>query len=314
MHFIQSMTNKLYAVSNSMRVSLLIIAMSAHAISSPPLLFEVITQDIKNRSENIHKLLNHEDDDGYCVVHTHHANNTTSTFPVAQHHAWRDTLSASPIEVAGSKGFSTSLSPRAISLSVDMVTSESRTPIENNGALIRQSSNANKTFQLSSFGENKIEECFRKIGKRIVENYRQDVDVCSHSVNPPSEDNIFSDSTPKSHDHLSDAPTIVPNHHRNNFVRHFQINEARLANIQRTHGNSDEDSKLLAIRLSCEVKRMKIGIKDRVLCMVVDCDKHAQTRCDGCCTAHFRLLSSTLGIGLKVCSFSCNHMMPIVNI
>ena len=64
------------------------------------------------------------------------------------------------------------------------------------------------------------------------------------------------------------------------FLRNFQKNEARILEL----GSG--------LQVSSTAKRVKKGHKERILCMVVGCEKHAQTKCDGCCTIHFRLLSS----------------------
>jgi hypothetical protein len=64
------------------------------------------------------------------------------------------------------------------------------------------------------------------------------------------------------------------------FLHNFQKNEARILEL----GSG--------LQVSSTAKRVKKGHKERILCMVVGCEKHAQTKCDGCCTIHFRLLSS----------------------
>ena len=65
------------------------------------------------------------------------------------------------------------------------------------------------------------------------------------------------------------------------FQRHFQRNHSRLQSIPGC-----------LFKLSPKVKRIEKGQKIRTICMVIGCDKQAQTKCDGCCTAHYRTLAS----------------------
>ena len=70
------------------------------------------------------------------------------------------------------------------------------------------------------------------------------------------------------------------------FDRHLQINQAYLAELR---SRDDDDAKNIQLGSSC--KRIKAGSKDRVLCMVSGCEKHAQAKSNGCCSSHFRILS-----------------------
>jgi hypothetical protein len=97
------------------------------------------------------------------------------------------------------------------------------------------------------------------------------------------------------------------------FNRYFRINVACLAKIQNTH---DEYAK---IQLDSVPKRLKAGSKDRMLCMVLGCEKHTQAQCNGCCSAHYRMLSSTaastIGKDKKVSLFQtidCISFVPEV--
>jgi hypothetical protein len=65
------------------------------------------------------------------------------------------------------------------------------------------------------------------------------------------------------------------------FQRHFQRNHSRLQAIPNC-----------PIKLCTKVKRVEKGQKIRTICMVIGCEKQAQTKCDGCCTTHHRALSS----------------------
>mmetsp|Transcript_7489 Transcript_7489/g.12411 ORF Transcript_7489/g.12411 Transcript_7489/m.12411 type:complete len:1519 (-) Transcript_7489:40-4596(-) len=65
------------------------------------------------------------------------------------------------------------------------------------------------------------------------------------------------------------------------FQRHFLRNQARLQSIPGC-----------SFTLYPKVKRIEKGQKIRTICMVDRCEKQAQTKCDGCCTAHYRALSS----------------------
>eukprot|EP00985_Skeletonema_marinoi_P008444 scaffold3840_cov156-Skeletonema_marinoi.AAC.1 len=65
------------------------------------------------------------------------------------------------------------------------------------------------------------------------------------------------------------------------FQRHFHRNQARLQSIPGC-----------PFTLCSKVKRIEKGQKIRTICMVDGCEKQAQTKCDGCCTAHYRTLSS----------------------
>ena len=71
------------------------------------------------------------------------------------------------------------------------------------------------------------------------------------------------------------------------FSRFFRINAARLAKIRLQHDECAE------IQLDSVPKRLKAGSKDRALCMVLGCEKHTQAQCNGCCSSHFRMLSTT---------------------
>jgi len=135
-----------------------------------------------------------------------------------------------------------------------------------------------KRYFLSKCGERAMEEHFLEVGKRVVEGNRTDpkcnvVDVMPRINVDANNDGSFSGS-------------------KNPFLHHFERNQARLLNLKNKPGE-DVNPLVLAIQLSSIAKRIKRGEKDRMVCMVVDCGKHAQTRCDGCCTAHFRLLSFT---------------------
>ena len=229
-----------------------------------------------------------------------HANTAPVSLPIAQHHAWRDQLSASPIEVTGNNDFTIPTPPRVNTHPVDMLSSEPPIPKSSYSSSPRQPIDDNGPYQLCSFGEKAMEEYFEQVGKRVVE------DAQSNEAY-----NIFADAVPTTQDRLSvldqsesrlkhvTAKVSIPSDHKSNFLRHFQCNEARLAELQRNIG-SEKGSKLSAMQLSSAIKRVKVGSKDRVLCMVVDCEKHAQTRCSGCCTAHFRLLNSPAGNDKKV--------------
>ncbi|KAL7443423.1 hypothetical protein ACHAXM_012084 [Skeletonema potamos] len=65
------------------------------------------------------------------------------------------------------------------------------------------------------------------------------------------------------------------------FQRHFQRNQSRLQAIPGC-----------PFKLCPKVKRIEKGQKIRTICMVIGCEKQAQTKCDGCCTTHYRTLSS----------------------
>lgn len=178
-----------------------------------------------------------------------------------------------------------------------------------------QSRNANGSYQLCPSSVKVMEKYFQQVVKRVWETtQRENTDIDWALDNPITEAcDIFAESVPKSQGNLSiheseshskNVPAMnnknfVPSDHKNVFLRHFQVNVSRLAQL-RSRTGSKKDSTLSAIRLSRVAKRVKVGYKDRVICMVTGCEKHAQTRCDGCCTAHFRILNSTTGNSKKV--------------
>ena len=175
-------------------------------------------------------------------------------------------------------------------------------------------------YQFSKCGERAMKEYFLEVGKRVGEGAQTDMkrkmsrirrnrssgaesnDLTHHYniVNDtPGMKNDANDVASYNKHNLSRAIAGVNEDyllidHKNPFPYHFQINEARLLDLRSRNGE-DASNKVSAIQLCSVAKRVKRGIKDRMLCMVVGCEKHAQTRCDGCCTAHFRLLSSTTG-------------------
>ena len=106
-------------------------------------------------------------------------------------------------------------------------------------------------------------------GTRNVFNKSTVGDTSSSRKEPISDTSKNNDHCPVS----SDGETV--------FERHYQRNYTRLQYA------SD-----CPFQLCPEVKRIDKGQKIRTICMVVGCEKQAQTKCDGCCTAHYRILSS----------------------
>lgn len=272
-----------------------------------------ISRDIKRRNEVIHHWLTHGSNDECRVEPLSHLNTASVSSPIAQHHAWRDQLSASPIEVLGNLDFSAPSPQQSNEYPVAQLTSEPSLLKSTSCPSLRKSVGANEPYQLCSFGEKAIEEYFQQVGERILLNALQDgIDLGWTKPSIEACNNIFTDATSTSQGRLSvrrhperlseNAGSNIPTssgHNNSSFLRHFQSNEARLVELQSIN-NDMEGSELSAIRLSSTIKRVKVGSKDRVLCMVVNCEKHAQTRCSGCCTTHFRLLSSTTSIVKKV--------------
>ena len=83
------------------------------------------------------------------------------------------------------------------------------------------------------------------------------------------------------------------------FSTHLRLNQARLFALSE---RPDVDQLLVAsISLDTSVKRLKCGSKTRTLCMMSGCKKHAQTRCDGLCNAHYNTISTG------------NSKMPIIS-
>lgn len=86
--------------------------------------------------------------------------------------------------------------------------------------------------------------------------------------------------------------TVIYDHNpKSPFLRNYERMEARLLDLK-SRNDAGTNSELMSIQLCKTTKRVKRGTKDRMLCMVEGCEKHAQTRCDGCCTTHFRVLST----------------------
>jgi len=207
-------------------------------------------------------------------------------------------------------------------------------------------------YRLSHLGERAIEQYFRHVGKQVfedTENARDDtsrgltnrgdlteLDGFTRSSNivdeaaktrqvPPVLDSdkmggIRFSETRRPKNARREPATIL---HAGNedqhldttspFNRYFRINAACLAKIQNTH---DEYAK---IQLDSVPKRLKAGSKDRMLCMVLGCEKHTQAQCNGCCSAHFRMLSSaaasTIGKDKKVSlvqTIDCISFVPEV--
>jgi hypothetical protein len=272
-------------------------------VFSDPVL-EAISRDIKRRHEVIHDWFHHGNNgETKDLSHT----NIASVFlPIAQHHVWRDQLSASPIEVTGNDD-SSNPTPQLNSFPVDLRTFEPLVPKPNPCRSLRIKNHEH--YQLCSFGEKLMEEYFQKVAERAVENAMHD-GLCLDVEKPRNESfTLFADAAPTIQDQscVREQPDRHTNNvathsseHTSSFLHHFQSNAVRLAELQ-NRINGKKDSELSALRLSRDVKRVKVGSKDRVLCMVVDCEKHAQTRCNGCCSAHFRLLNVFTGTEKKVC-------------
>ena len=175
-------------------------------------------------------------------------------------------------------------------------------------------------YQLSNLGELTIEEYFQQVGEEVFEDA---VDACKDSrrrrdgMNRRESSlefntltdcyNIFDDESVE----MSSGPPILRESRRSSktarcesmeiiaeddedqlldnlcpFDRHLQINQAYLAELR---SRDDDDAKNIQLGSSC--KRIKAGSKDRVLCMVSGCEKHAQAKSNGCCSSHFRILS-----------------------
>lgn len=178
-------------------------------------------------------------------------------------------------------------------------------------------------LQLSKCGEHAMQEYFEQVGKRVV----QDAENANAASDPNKPYNIFAGAPEVKAEQWKGTETPRRAHtqttnnvgvrqtcrnkkelvtkynenlsysdHKNPFFRNFERNKARLAELWSINGG-DANSELSAIQLSTTAKRVKRGIKDRMLCMVAGCEKHAQTRCYGCCTSHHRILSSTAGSG-----------------
>lgn len=82
----------------------------------------------------------------------------------------------------------------------------------------------------------------------------------------------------------------VSKSNENVFSTHLRQNQARLCALSE---RPDVDQLLVAsISLDTIVKRLKCGSKTRTLCMISGCKKHAQTRCDGLCNAHYNTIST----------------------
>ncbi|KAL9189626.1 hypothetical protein ACHAXT_009301 [Thalassiosira profunda] len=84
-----------------------------------------------------------------------------------------------------------------------------------------------------------------------------------------------------------------PNLDKNPFLRYYRRNEARLVEVQyRLSSGIEVEDALVDMKLNPVAKRVNRGTKHRVLCMVEGCEKHSQTKCDGCCQRCFRVLNT----------------------
>jgi hypothetical protein len=187
---------------------------------------------------------------------------------------------------------------------------------------------ADQRYQISDLGERAIEQYFRQVGKQVFkdsENSREDtsrdltnrgdlteldgftrpsnvVDEAAKTRQFPSVLHLdemgeirFSE-TPPPKDARCEPAAILHSGNEDQlldttspFNRYFRINAACLAKVQIKH----DDTK---IQLDSVPKRLKAGSKDRMLCMVLGCEKHTQAQCKGCCSSHFRMLSSTAAL------------------
>ena len=172
-----------------------------------------------------------------------------------------------------------------------------------------------ESYQLSNGGERLIEEYLRHVGKKIVNDAVSAQEKASIGAEN-GDYNLFAAPDPGDdkdpwNSALSDtmmglnsysqaglqrqyiAPVKttnqahVSNDTKSTWQRNLERNQARVADLEGDH----------AIQLDSHAKRVKRGNKDRMLCMVKGCEKHAQTRSDGCCNAHFSLISSLSGKG-----------------
>ena len=168
-------------------------------------------------------------------------------------------------------------------------------------------------YELTEGGEKALEEYFTHVGKKVL----SDADKAASepynifaetpgSKREKREETVASSAvaTYNDNDASAIADASFEEYEEDHEYKHpFDRNYARIASRFRelkSLNDPDVNARLKGIKLCSTVKRIKRGTKDRMLCMVVGCEKHAQTRCDGCCTAHFRVFSSLAGIGKKV--------------
>ena len=163
-----------------------------------------ISRDIKRRNEVIHHWLTHGSNDECRVEPLSHSNTASVSSPIAQHHAWRDQLSASPIEVLGNLDFSAPSPQQSNEYPVAQLTSEPSLLKSTSCPSLRKSVGANEPYQLCSFGEKAIEEYFQQVGERILLNALQDgIDLGWTKPSIEACNNIFTDATSTSQGRLS---------------------------------------------------------------------------------------------------------------
>ncbi len=156
-------------------------------------------------------------------------------------------------------------------------------------------------YQFSQDAEVAIEHFFEDTGKRILQDFESNVmepnaekSTSSLETSYNNEGNIFNrspvdqivDERPsrKVAMRIIQKEVDVPPPSMDGesvFQRHFQRNLSRLQSIPGC-----------SLKLCPQAKRVEKGRKIRTICMVTGCEKQAQTKCDGCCTAHFRTISS----------------------
>ncbi|KAL7553987.1 hypothetical protein ACHAWF_017342 [Thalassiosira exigua] len=146
-------------------------------------------------------------------------------------------------------------------------------------------------YKLSECGESAIREFFKAVGKKVVEDAQNIfAEVPGSDLVPDSDAKEVTSASPANPIDGVDEGIISP---KSPFPRQFQRNRARLLQFISTKAyKGDYSEQLKSMKLCSIPKRIKKGEKDRMLCMVDDCEKYCQTQCDGCCQVHFRILSS----------------------
>jgi hypothetical protein len=190
-------------------------------------------------------------------------------------------------------------------------------------------------YQLSFLGLKSMEQYFQQIGKQLLE----------EAGNPSEDRSYVCDDIARTtqgpsvlHSNEMNQPvsseTCCPNNARREssavlnagnsdqlldttspFGRYFRINAACLAEMQ--SNDKCAMAKVPSIQLDRVPKRLKVGSKDRMLCMVLGCERHTQAQCNGCCSSHFRMLASTTalttGKAKKVSLAQAIYCVPFVS-
>ena len=171
------------------------------------------------------------------------------------------------------------------------------------------------SYHIDNCAESLISEYFEQIGKQVIEDVENDRKNSTIAADGGGDYNVFDatpgdDSDPWNEVSTRDNATVRstftysdPEHRAPptkvdiyNFPSDHDDKSPFQRNFDRMQARLDEcGGSMNGMVLDTNAKRIKRGTKDRMLCMILGCEKHAQTRSDGCCNSHFRIISTAVG-------------------